>query len=525
MVVDLRFENGTLSGSLGLPGLMALLVLLGALAFTIRMLRKGGLHLPARFARVPADFGLPDLWPPFFWTAVMLWVGLMLTLTAGLFGLIFEVLFHSVVRAGDSDAWNFRFLLAQMVALTGVLGAVVALPFTLLKLSLSRAQTTTAQESLFNDKINATTTDLYAQRQISEEERQVWQDDVLRRNAALDRLEALVVERPQEARRISRLLSVYIRELSREFPAQTHPYLQVFTLTHPQGYSRPLKEEEAFYELGIQPADAELHALSDWAEILRPVRSDMESAAQILGRLGGISGVDRRSLEIDLRHANLQGFHLNGSDFSGARLAFANTQGVRLNNAKLCNADLHRAQLQGARLERANLEHASLDYAGLEVAVFDGARMTSANLNRSRLDEAYLCNADLRQCRLMSANLGAARLDGAVLTGARMDHANLSTAGLVGTQLDGVLLDQVRFSPSTAVKDATFKGSALRLVNCSFSEFQQAQIDQAFGDASVRLGDLKRPTHWSDKTLSPDEFATEWHAYQRSIGMDPDDPT
>jgi hypothetical protein len=34
-----------------------------------------------------------------------------------------------------------------------------------------------------------------------------WEDDVVRRNAAIDRLEGLVRERPEEAERVARLLS------------------------------------------------------------------------------------------------------------------------------------------------------------------------------------------------------------------------------------------------------------------------------------------------------------------------------
>jgi len=45
-------------------------------------------------------------------------------------------------------------------------------------------------------------------------------DDLVTRNAAIDRLEGLPEERPEAVRRIARMLSVCVRESSREYPAK-----------------------------------------------------------------------------------------------------------------------------------------------------------------------------------------------------------------------------------------------------------------------------------------------------------------
>ena len=59
-----------------------------------------------------------------------------------------------IQRPSDPEAWDFRFLLAQVVALTGVLGALVALPFTLVRIALTRAQNATAAEVMITERLS-----------------------------------------------------------------------------------------------------------------------------------------------------------------------------------------------------------------------------------------------------------------------------------------------------------------------------------------------------------------------------------
>jgi hypothetical protein len=99
------------------------------------------------------------------------------------------------------------------------------------------------EEAQFNDKINAAATDLAARRQVTrvaidpngdivrdKEGKETilteWQDDLVTRAAAIDRLEGLAQEAIERddyppAQRIARMLSIYVQELSREYPAKT----------------------------------------------------------------------------------------------------------------------------------------------------------------------------------------------------------------------------------------------------------------------------------------------------------------
>jgi hypothetical protein len=53
----------------------------------------------------------------------------------------------------------------------------------------------------------------------------------------------------------------------------------------------------------------------------------------------------------------------------------------------------------------------------------------------------------------------------------------------------------------------------------------QAQADNMFGDKTVELpSKVTPPAHWPKEKLEWHEFATQWRAWQKSIGFDPDTP-
>ena len=239
-----------------------------------------------------------------------------------------------------------------LLSLLAAIGALVGLVFGLIRLFAVERQTKAQEEknrlegeALFNDKMTAATTDLYSRRQTGDS---AWQDDVPRRNSAIDRLEGLVHERPDQAPRVARLLSVYLRELSGadEVPAQTHPYIRAHALMYPMDGGTPLSAEEAAQKLNVTAEDISLAALQTWADALKP-RSDMENAAQTLGRLRAIAGVDADAVTIDLRAANLQGIDFEGGNFNRARLEGAQLQGAKLRQAQMQGANLGTRSCRG----------------------------------------------------------------------------------------------------------------------------------------------------------------------------------
>jgi len=289
---------------------------------------------------------VPALFAILFWAillfASLFWLILALTLAGGIFATIIAIVLTAFTTSPDSAGspdsadTTLRWTLLTLTALTGALGAVVALPLTLIRIRQTQRQTNLQDESLFNDKINAAATDLAARRQVTRvlhaetpEECIVteWQDDLVTRAAAIDRLEGLALERADIAPRIARMLSIYVQELSREHPAKSVPE-------------------------GASPGE-----LRQWAQTLRPVaRPDMERAVQSLGRINPTDDDARAAFDpgnIDLRRCNLQGFDLAHRNYQGAQLNEAQMQGANLFRAQMQGADLSWAQMQGADLSGA----------------------------------------------------------------------------------------------------------------------------------------------------------------------------
>ncbi|MFD1157988.1 pentapeptide repeat-containing protein [Roseovarius aestuarii] len=274
-----------------------------AVAILLALIWRGSVKGSAAALTLAGErMGLGNLPPALIGFAFLTWGVFALMLLIGLYSLIWEVIWHAAIPESEKDRlWNWRFLLAQLAALATVLGAVIALPVSLNRLFLARRQTETAENQLFNNKLNRATTDLAARHQVTREigrgqQKRIlteWQDDLLTRAAAIDRLEGLVHEREEEAPRIARTLSLYVRELTRIYAPET------------------------------APKDASAAELRAWARGIQPVRPDMESAAQSLGQLQSPQMPEAEPVKIDLRHANLQGFNLNSLRLRNAQLTGA----------------------------------------------------------------------------------------------------------------------------------------------------------------------------------------------------------
>ncbi len=436
------------------PDLFWALATLG-LVLALSLLVYGFLFKPSGkydppLERLRVKLHLEVLHPALFAFSVIIWGLLFLSLTLGILWVIWSVIFTAIPT--DSDAtWDFRFALAKLTALAAVLGAVVALPFTVWRIRLTHQQTEIADAALYNDKINAAVESLYARRQTtrvvtSGDTEQVlteWEDDILKRSAAIDRLEGLAHERPSEAPRIASMLSIYVRELSRENPPIDQPKYVLLRPIEPEN-NHPLTIEEG-------PPIV-------WMGDLRPIRSDMEKAAQTLGRLRNIPGIDPNKTRIDLRDANLQGFDLSDLNFDKALLAEARMEGAILIDVRLEGAELSFSRMEGADLTRAHMDG----------AVLDGTRLEGTNLFKANMQRVEFCYTRVNN---------ATNLRG----------ANLRMAAIMASYWS-----EVRIAPF--------------------------RIHDMFGDASVTLPeDIARPAHWPDwelPSIGEHAFHTEWREWQ-----------
>jgi len=346
---------------------------------------------------------------------VVLWSIILVILIAGLIWQIWQLGFaisdDKILNEANGNLIRSRLIL--LTALTATLGAVVALPVTLRRLRLTRKQTWAAEETIFNDKVAEALRDLYAQRQVTlfvdGKHLDVWEDDIVRRTTAIDRLERLVSERPNEVSSVASVLSVYVRELSKA--------------------EKPITVDEGNIEV-------------DWRETLKDVekRFDMERAVQTLGRLRQYD----EKLVIDLSHANLQKMNLRRLNFAKSRLIATHMQGASLYGTKMQDADLVRTQLQGADLKLA--------------------------------------------------------------------------------QFQGAYLPRAQFDRITRFESAIFRGSAVTDLDLSTIMLTQGQVDQMFGDDSVKLPDgIDPPKRFLKSYKNYDDFGEAWSAWQKEIGFDPKD--
>lgn len=303
------------------------------------------------------------------------WLGAGFTVIATIIAaMILGRLIEAIVTGSSVNVRNYGLLLS------GVVGAILVG----WRNSVAGRQADLQDEALFNDKINAAAEDLAARRQVTrptfttkDEENDKkqesilteWEDDVVTRAAAIDRLEGLARERHLEVPRIAAMLSVYVRELSKQKG-----------LT-PKEHSKP---KDA----------ASVPALREWVWGLKPIRSDMEKAVQTLGRLREIEG--QENLSIDLREANLQGFDLFALNFDTARMSSARMEGANLSEAQMQAADLSGAQMQGADLSLAQMQGANLSGAEIDKSTqvsettFSGAGVARVDWSSADLSPVHV---------------------------------------------------------------------------------------------------------------------------------------
>ena len=464
---------------------------------------------PGLLDEMKTQIGLPGLESSLFLIGALMWCAIFLVLFVGEVSLIIDVVWGGLAANETVGAW--RFLLAQLAATTAVFGVVVAFPVTLRRLYLqkeaddtAKRNLATAQDSLFNEKINAATEDLYSRRQSwrcfegdkDSEGQLVWEDDVTRRNAGIDRLFGLVVENPSAAERVSRLLSVYVRELSAEgeLPPEEMPRLSL-TL-------KEKSDEFGKWALGLQP------------------RSDIQNAVQTLGRLRQIEGVETQHVTIDLRNANLQGVNFDGGRFEFALLNKAHLHAANLTAAKFVQADFSDAKLQKAVLVEAEMQNATFIAAKMQFAILRHAGLLGADLRA-----ANLSNADLSDAQLGKADLTAAKLIGANLNDAQLQSTELAVANLAGANLAGA-----SFAGFTTAETVTpnFKGALIQNMDSETVEALKDHWQDVFADGSIQLPEgEERPGHWATDIYAYDEWLElhmKWEDWQRSIGQDPDNP-
>lgn len=178
-------------GLIALVGILALTVLVNLL-MTIEADSVRSDRITVREA-----LGLPRLNLALFLFASGFWAVIVLSLTTGLLWVIWQVILSAMPQdRGEISDW--RFLLAQIVTLTGVLGAVIALPFTLMRIDFTRRQTKAAEQGLITDRISKSID-------------QLGHDNTAVRMGAIHSLERIMIDSDVDHVMVKRTLNAYLK--------------------------------------------------------------------------------------------------------------------------------------------------------------------------------------------------------------------------------------------------------------------------------------------------------------------------
>lgn len=396
-------------------------------------------------------------------------------------------------KFGQQDI-DLRWPLLTLAGMMAALGAIISLPFTLLRTQYNRRQTYSQEESLFNNKMISAAQGLAARREVTrvvgrgKEQRVLteWQDDLITRASSIDRLEGLARERPDAAARVVQMLSIYVRELSREYPAQE------------------------------PPKDANSQDLRRWSKKLKPVRTDMEKAAQSLGRLQTIKGHTIQPRDLDLRRANLQGFNLEKSDFSGAMLREARLDGAILQGRE-------DGILKGSNFQKANLLDTSFIGASASESQFQGANIgadfTAAILDKSEFE---FFETDDKSSTFTDFNGRRSKFIDAQLLNTTIIFSGTPTkirVWAIGAEFQGAMMQGCLFVGFNHFYEHCWPtqfghkirgGKGLAFRNCQLTGeiINRCSLDMCFGDGSVALPDGTKdwPKHWPTSRLSDADF-------------------
>jgi hypothetical protein len=163
--------------------------------------------------------GLANLPSPLFVFVLVLWSTLAGLLLLGLLAQIWAIMSSAIPN--DIEVFEWRFALVRLTALTATFGAVVAFPFTVVRLALVSKQTITAEQGLITDRLNKAVEGLGSSRIIqlpkaegSEQNvsMSIAQPNVEVRVGAILALDRIARDSPDDAKAVLELLSAYLNE-------------------------------------------------------------------------------------------------------------------------------------------------------------------------------------------------------------------------------------------------------------------------------------------------------------------------
>ncbi len=241
-----------------------------------------------------------------------------------------------------------------------VLAAFLGAPFIIWRSIVAAKQAQIADESLLNDKINAATHGLTARRETTkvvthdgvESILREWEDDLVTRVGAMDRLEGLAAERNEIAPRVAKLLAAYVRG---NFPRQN------LDITEPP-FTR------------------------------KTPRIDLQKAIDTIGKVYKIAAkIDQSHWRLDLKACDFDGINFSNGYFRAADFCDCRFEAAIFDEGDFEGCWLNRSLLNFGSFWRTNLTGAKLD----QVILNRSGGFLGASINLGNLTGVTFIAADI----------------------------------------------------------------------------------------------------------------------------------
>ncbi|MGH1368868.1 MAG: pentapeptide repeat-containing protein [Maritimibacter sp.] len=382
---------------------------------------------PAR--SIQAKFGAETWPPPLFWAVSALWLLFALFVLFGIFHAISEFLGLAPPAKNDAVAMgDLRFLLTRMAALIAVLSAVIAFPFTVIRLRLTARQTSVQELGLATERLNKAIENIGKTREVRKEIRGeiegVLEPNIEARIGGILSLGRVATENPEYHLEILDILCSYIRANASSIDAKESPHEVFNELTRDRDGTKGFNAEDAFKSgrfrqantIGVLPTDLNSRNLGIWARASLSSRQDIDLALRIIGERDAKQIKLERvaNYKLDLSKSNLQSCVLRGNFdfavFTDCRLDGATFEGSfresqfsfygerAISGASLQAARCHRSDFTGADFSGANLSSVFFGAATLNNCRFRGAALDHTNFNGASVTKSDFAHAKIQNC-------------------------------------------------------------------------------------------------------------------------------
>lgn len=508
-----------------------------------------------RIKGIAKRVGMEGLHPTVFLLLALTWGIVAATLFAGLYVILIQVIFHAQPD-GEKAVWDWRFTLAQLAALTTVLGAVIALPITINRLILTRRQTDTVEQGHITDRINKAVEGLGAtkltktvletpryrkkngewirdengnpapakrpdgQDIIDREVIETSEPNLEVRIGAIYALERISQDSARDHIQIMEILCAYIRENAPVSSAFEIDVDSIFEESM-KALGASLKEKGGPRQRfgGVRsPIDLE-------TKKIQFPRQDIQTAISVIGRnrKGGKEGAvssDGHSSQLDLRRCNLQRVEFGEGDFSNFSFFGCALDAANFSGCNLGRANLQQSSANATWFHNANCEGMEISDSKIMGAIFTGANLCEAHLSGTFAVGAYFVNAYSKNVDLYGANMRFALCWNTNFAGSEFIKTDLRATNFKSSNCGRVRFEKCQQSKETIFSNAIFEFANFRRQDLSGLALTQDQIDTSFGDASVILpgghgpNHESWPAHWATLMLGDDQFQNEWRKWQ-----------